>query len=204
MLQGRLTPALIVGVTLLTSCTGSGGAIRDNVIEPGITAIDQAGELQCSQDASTLRVALDAYEMLNGTPAADEQTLIDSEYLREASDVWDVVHGQLIAADPGCGDVPADIPEAEIVTSTEPLLMPEEVFAGFTAEQIESVGGTDCARELAALFSAGERYSAQTGDTDPDGFQAFIDAGVLDQLPVLWTTDGTDLLPVDGSGCRVD
>jgi hypothetical protein len=202
VLQGRLTPALaVIGAALLASCGGGdGGVIEQNVIRPGITAIDQAGDLQCSQDASALRTAIDAYEMLEGQPPINEQVLIDGQYLREPSDVWDVVDGELVATDPGCGGADTDIPETEIVTSTEPPPSPEDVLVGFSAEQISAVGGLDCARELAEIFSAGERFIAASG-AEPQDFQDFIDAGVLDELPKLWTTNGDALVPVEGSGC---
>ena len=160
----RLAPAVAVAV-LVSACAGADGtergAIRENVIEPGITAIAQASEFACNSDAATLRTALEAYELLVGAPAPDESVLV-GEFLREESDLWDVVDGQLVPADPGCGSVPTDAPDAaEIVTSTEPPQSADEMFSGFTTDQIAAVGGEACARQLAAIFSGADRYAVR-------------------------------------------
>jgi len=108
VLPGRLSSvaALSAVSVLLSACAGADGtergAIRENVIEPGITAIAQASALACSTDADVLRTALQTYEMFEGQPAPDEAALVEAEFLRAPSDLWDVVDGELVAQDPGC------------------------------------------------------------------------------------------------------
>ena len=101
MLPDRLTLAALAAAALLTACSGAdgtdGGAIRENVIEPGITAIDESSGLACGSEASSFRTALEAYELVEGEPAADEQALIDAGLLRAESELWDVIDGRLVA-----------------------------------------------------------------------------------------------------------
>jgi hypothetical protein len=199
----RLVPAAAVAV-LVSACAGADGtergAIRENVIEPGITAIAQASEFACNSDAATLRTALETYELLVGAPAPDESVLV-GEFLREESDLWDVVDGQLVPADPGCGSVPTDAPDAaEIVTSTEPPQSADEMFSGFTTDQIAAAGGEACARQLAAIFSGVDRYAFEVG-SNPVDLQQLVDEGYLDVMPELWEITDDLLTPVADSGC---
>lgn len=97
-----IASAIALGVAV-AACGGSvdgsdRGVIRENVIEPGITAIEQASDLACGADAEALRTALEAYELLEGAPAADEAALIDAGRLREASELYDVVDGRIVPA----------------------------------------------------------------------------------------------------------
>ncbi len=105
MLQSKLTRSIAsaAGVIFLAGCTGDGGAIRDNVIEPGITALNESKVLACNGDAETLRVAMESYEILNSAPALDEATLVTSEFLREESELWNIVNGELVPQHPDCG-----------------------------------------------------------------------------------------------------
>ncbi len=206
MLQSRLTRVALAaaGLVLVSACAGADGSergvIRENVIEPGITAIQQASELACSQDAATLRTAMETYELLVGAPAPDEAMLL-GEFLRDESDLWDIVDGRLVPVDPGCGSVATDAPETvDIVTSTEPPQTADELFAEFTAEQIEAIGGEQCARELAEIFSGADTYAAELG-IDPNDLQQLVAEGYLDTMPTLWAITNELLTPVDGSGC---
>ncbi len=207
MLQGRLTRLTLTVASLATAagCAGADGtdrgAIRENVIEPGITAIGQATQLACSGDAATLRTAMDAYELLEQAAPADEATLVEEQFLRDESNLWDIVDGQLVPTDPGCGTLAPDAPDAaDIVTSTEPPQTADEVYAGFTLDQITAVGGKACALELAAIFSAAERHVAEVAD-DPADLQQLVDAGYLDALPALWQLADDQLVPAPVSGC---
>jgi hypothetical protein len=74
------------------------------------------------------------------------------------------------------------------------------LYADFTAEQIAAVGGEQCARELAAIFSGADTYAAEIG-TDPDDLSQLVDEGYLDTMPTLWEITNDLLTPVDGSGC---
>lgn len=198
---GLATAALVV----VAGCAGvdgtDRGAIRENVIEPGITAMNQASELACSNSAAVLRTAMEAYEMLEGSPASDEAVLVTSEYLREESDLWDIVDGQLVAVDPGCGSVPTQAAdEIDIVTSTEPPLRADDVFAGFTADQVAAVGGPECAHQLADVFAGADRFIAELG-REPDTLDEIDAAGYFDAPVTLWQVVDGALIPADGSSC---
>jgi hypothetical protein len=206
VLQGRLILPVAAAVAIVTAgCAGidgtDRGAIRENVIEPGITAMNQSSELACGGDAATLRTAMDAYELLEGSPAPDEAALVAQQFIREPSDLWDVTDGVLVPVDPACGSVAEVSPTTlDIVTSTEPPETADQVYAGFSAEQIAGVGGEACARELAAIFAAGEQHVAEFGD-DPRDLQQLVDEGSLDRMPALWQiTDGV-LTPTADSEC---
>ena len=207
MLQGRLTRLALVAASLAIAagCAGADGtdrgAIRENVIEPGITAIDQATQLACDGDAATLRTAMDAYELFEGVPTPDEATLVTEQFLRDESELWDIVDGQLVPTDPGCGSVTPPAPDAvDIVTSTEAPLSADDVYAAFSVAQITAVGGEACARELATIFSGAERYVAEIG-SDPLDLPQLVGAGYLDDLPEFWQLVDDDLVPVPDSGC---
>lgn len=205
MLQGRLTVALVATALTAAACgdAGESGAIRENVIDPGIEAIEEGGTADtaaCGIEASTMRTAIDAYTTLKGEPPANEVVLVDEGFLRSESTLWDVVDGGLIAQDPGCAGVPADVETSDIVTSTPLPPSPDEVYAGFSADDIEVFGGAECAREIAEIFSAGETYVAQTGNAPAD-LDTLVAGGFLADRPELWEFDGVDLVPSDGSPC---
>jgi len=205
-----------LAVAGLCACSGEGGAIQENVVEPGITAIDDAQALRCDADAETLRVATQSFEMLEGSPAENEGALLAGGYIREESDLFDIVDGQLIAVEPNCkGSVPVTAPSGsapltapatdvgEIVTETEPSLPTmnaDEVLATMTEDDIAAAGGTECARELAAIFAAGQTFVAREG-RDPESLADL--AGDLDAKPTLWTLDqdAKTLVPAPGSPC---
>jgi hypothetical protein len=202
MLRSRLIPlGPALAALVLTAGCSEGGALEENVVRPGITAMQQASELTCSNDAAALRTAMEAYELLERAPAPDEDALIDGQYLRDGSALWDIVDGQLVPVDPGCGSVPTDAPDAaEIVTSTESPQGADEVFSGFTTDQIAAVGGETCARQLAAIFSGAERYAFEVG-SNPVDLQQLVDEGYLDVVPELWEITDDLLTPVADSGC---
>jgi hypothetical protein len=202
MLQGRLNRVIIATAALAVAAGCSeGGPIEENVVRPGITAIEQASALGCGNDAATLRTALDAYELLEGTPAPDEQALIDGEYLRDESDLWDIVDGRLVAVDPDCGSAETDLPQAvEIVTSTEPPQTVDQVLAGFTADDVAALGGDECARQLAAVLAGIDQFITQEG-RQPDNLDELADAGYFVEPITLWHVVDDVLVPVSDSGC---
>ena len=106
MLPHRLSLA-IVAVALASACSSAdgsdAGALRENVIEPGVSAVDDAPVVACDAETAGLRTALEAYELLEGAPAPDEQALTDAGLLREPSELWDVVDGEIVAQHPDCG-----------------------------------------------------------------------------------------------------
>jgi hypothetical protein len=198
VLQRRLTGVLLATLVALTACGDD--TLEDNLVRPGITAMDDARSETCGLNASMLRTATDAYTILEGAPPPDEAALVP-DFLREETTDWDIVDGQLVAENPACGDAPEVTPIDDIVTSTLPSLTADEVLATFSPEQIEQVGGAECAAELAAIFAAGEQYVAEQPG-DPEGLQDLVDAGYLPELPALWEADADQLLPADGSGCN--
>jgi hypothetical protein len=217
VLQGRLT--LLAAIALVLGACASvdgtdGGAIREAVVEPGITAIDQAGELACGADASTLRTALDIYEIREGRPAPDEATLVAEQYLREESQLWDVRDGRLVAQDPGCGSVPAEVPAEEIVTEPEPAaddetldeladelatMTPDDILADATPAEIAEVGGRDCAHEVAEVGLAFARWSIDN-DAEPASLLRLVESGYLEPLD-LWVVGATELTAIPGTSC---
>lgn len=197
MLRRRLT--LAVALLAAAACS-EGGAIEENVVRPGITAItEDAPAAACAANYSIVSQAVEMYSLLEGTPPANEQALVDAQFLRETTADWDVVDGEVVPENPACGEVPEPVGTVDIVTETEPL-DPDELFESFDELQIESVGGEACAREFAAIVAAAENYVAERG-VDPGDFAELVDAGFLPAPPALWTLDSDQLVPVEGSGC---
>jgi hypothetical protein len=220
VLQGRLSRVSVasVAIVLLTGACASvdgtdRGAIRENVIEPGITAIDQSTKLACDQDASALRTALEVYETLEGSPAPDQAALVDGQFLREPSERWDVVDGRLVPTDPACGDVTAPVPTEQIVTSTEPVdatdlgaltqqvesMTADDILATVSPEEIAAVGGPECAYEVAEVGLAVSRWLLRNSD-EPVSLRQLLDSGDLGPLE-LWTVTDDSLEAVPGTPC---
>lgn len=200
MLRGRLT--LVAVALVATGACSEGGAIEENVVRPGITAItEDAPAAACSVNAATLRAAIESYRLLEGEPPSDEQALVDAGYLRGTTTDWDVVDGELVAENPACGDVDeAPLATLDIVTEAEPLDA-DELYATFDEAAIESVGGEECARELAAIVAAAETFLAER-QAEPTDIAALVTSGYLAEAPERWQLVGAELLPVDGSGCN--
>jgi hypothetical protein len=217
------TGLMAVGAVALTACgggdgEGTGGVIEENVVRPGITAIDDASALSCDADVRALDAALQSYEMLEGSPAPDEQALVDAGYLRSPSDLVDVVGGLIVAQDPGCaaavpaapiatapsGSAPLTAPATdvgEIVTSVAPLqATTDQVLATMSEIDIDSYGGIDCATEIAAISAAGQAFVAREG-RNPDSLDDLADD--LDRAIALWAFDADrqSLVPAEGSPC---
>jgi hypothetical protein len=215
VLHRQVTTRRIAAVALaslaLAACGGKdgGGAIEDNLIRPGITAMEQASVLACNGDLATLQAAIEAYSLLEGSPPVDEAALVASQFMRSESELFDVVDGQIIAQSPDCaGSAPVIAPAVtapstdlgEIVTSTEAPLTPEELLATLTDEQVADVGGADCARELVSVFSAAEAYVTEVG-SDPTSFDDLLASGHLAQPITLWLIVDDNLVAAPGSGC---
>ncbi|TDT15521.1 hypothetical protein BDK89_1092 [Ilumatobacter fluminis] len=200
MLPRRLTASLVAcGVALLASC-GGGDEIEDAVVRPGITAIEEARSETCAANASVLRQAIDTYTILEGEPPVDEAALVP-DYIREATTDWDIVDGEIVAENPACGDVPEVVPLDDIITSSSELPTGEQILASWTDDQIDGVGGLECATELTEILAAAPRFAEEQG-VDPAGLPDLVDAGYLGELPELWTVSDTDeLVPTDDSPC---
>lgn len=99
----RLTLICVLSVAAWSACGGDGGGvIEDNLIRPGITAMNQASDLACNADRAALTKALETYEIMEGAPAIDQGALIEAGYLREASTMHEVVDGQIQPVNPDC------------------------------------------------------------------------------------------------------
>ncbi len=218
MLQSRLTRAIsapLITLSLaagLIGCSAENGALEENVVAPGVSAIDDATSLACTADADILRTALESFELAEGSPAESEEALLATGYLREESELFDVVDGQVLAVSGSCkgevavttpsGEAPVSAPATDLgqmVTDAD-LLDADGVFEAMTPEDITEFGGEACARELADIFAAGERYVAREGS--PPTVLADL-AADLEAPPTLWALDatGTVLIPADGSPC---
>ena len=217
MLPRRLTAAAKRGVATVTvlitiaACSGGGGTLRENVVEPGITVIDGATALACDTDADTLRTVLEQFELLEGTPAESEAALVAAGYLRDESDPFDVVDGELRAQANACkGSVPVTTPDGsappsvlvtdlgQIVTDDQ-FITADDIFGTMTADDIADFGG-EARREARRHFAAGERFVAREGRA-PESLADL--AGDLEAGVTLWMLDDTGevLVPAAGSPC---
>jgi hypothetical protein len=221
VLQGRLSAAVPVAAGLLAGavlvgCSGDDAA-DDTIPSIELTRVtaapgdDAEGQVACALDASQLRNALEAFRIDQGRAAPDEAALVDGGYLIVASSLWDVVDGRLVAEDPACDGVPADPPAAEIVTGGSDTdrdelgeqlasITPDDVLAGLTTAEIDAVGGPECAREVAQVTIAYQRWRYDHADTDPETMRRLADEGYVGPLE-LWEVGDTALVAADGSPC---
>jgi hypothetical protein len=216
-MRGASVLAVVVAVVVMmaAACSDVGGdgaidGIEDDVVRPGLTAIEQVPALACDADVQTVVVALESYETLEGVPAPDQQALVDGGYLRTASVLVDVVDGAIVVQNPDCGPAVAGAPApltapaidvGEIVTSAAPLLTStDEVLAAMSEADIAAYGGVVCATEIAAVSAAGQRFVTREG-RNPESLDDL--AGDLDREITLWDLDAERqiLVPADGSPC---
>lgn len=206
MLFRRLTTASAAVAVVLTACAGAdgtdNGAIRENVVEPGLEAIDESRALVCSSEASNFRTVLEVYEVSEGEPAPDEAALIEGGYLRGESELWDVADGELVAQHPDCADVPTTVPTQEIVTDagSGEALSVDSVLADFTDDDIAAFGGPDCARQLAVVFAGASQYTAAEG-VEPLTMADVEAAGYFTEPVTMWEVVDDTIRPTAGSGC---
>lgn len=206
MLRSRLTAVTAVSVLLVSACAGAdgsdGGGLRENVIEPGLEAIDDSKVQSCEVEASSFRTALEIYEITVGDPAPNEAALVEAGQLREESELWDVVDGRLVAQDAACGDVSATVPIAEIVTDEDAAgaLAVDDVLATFTDDEIASFGGADCAHQPAVVFAGASRFTEVEG-VEPDSLADVEAAGHLAEPVTMWEVVDDTLRPAPGSSC---
>ena len=100
------------------------------------------------------------------------------------------------------GRYPPIFPAADIVTSTEPegAASADELYSGYTPDQIAAVGGPECARELAVIFAGVDRFITEQG-TEPGTFADLETGGYFADQITLWQVVDDTLVPADGSGC---
>jgi hypothetical protein len=99
---------LLVALALpLSACGGDDDPVQDvvdEVVEPIVTAvgdglagIDDAGGIACDAERQALQTALEAKQLLDGDAAVTEEALVP-DFLREPSERWDIVDGQIVPA----------------------------------------------------------------------------------------------------------
>jgi hypothetical protein len=202
VLLRRLTSVVVAAATIALAACSEGGAIEEGVVRPGITAITEAAPAaNCTANASGLQVAVDAYTALEGDPPPDEQALLDAGLIRETTEDWDVVDGELVAENPACGSVPdAPIATLDIVTEVEPPTA-DEMYEAFDQATIDAIGGEACVRELAAIIAAAQTFVAERS-ADPAAIDDLVEAGYLTSEPELWELIDDELVPTADSGCN--
>jgi hypothetical protein len=206
VLQRQLAVSITAVVFAATACAGADGtergAIRENVIEPGVTAIDRSRVAACGVEASSFRTALETYELLEGEPAPDEAAMIAAGRLVSESELWDVVDGQLVPQDPACGEVATSVPTEEIITESDAsgAAAVDEILATFTDDEIEGYGGRECARQLAVVFAGAAAFAEREGD-EPDTIADVEAAGHLAEPVTMWQVVDGSLRPTPGSPC---
>lgn len=105
MLRGKLTRPAIAGVALLlTACGGSdglssvvGNEFQEAVVEPGITALQDAPAAACDAEYNALQKAIELYEVMHGELPTEEADLVGTG-LRTESERWDLVDGSIVPA----------------------------------------------------------------------------------------------------------
>lgn len=206
MLRSQLIAALGAAATM-AACAGIDGSdtgvLREEVIEPGITAIEEVDGLACIADADTLSTALEIYEVLEGEPAPDEAALIEKDLLRSESELWDVIDGEIVARHATCGPA-APATTIEIVTEAAPdsIAPPtvDEILADIALADIEAAGGLVCIRQLAVVVLGVGAYERQEG-VPPESIEQLDTAGLLSEPVDRWELTGGVERPVEGSGC---
>lgn len=190
----------------ITACTDS-RPIEDDVVRPGVSAIGQASALACTTDAETLQAAIEAYTAVEGVAPLDEAALVASGVLRQESELWDLLGGELLPADEGCGtrsgdagSVPADpLAAVESLGAELASMTPERYLTEVDEAEIAAVGGRDCAREVAVVALAYARWTLDHRG-EPATLRRLVDDGTLPELE-RWTIRAATLDPAAGSGC---
>ena len=99
MAARRGVPVLLIASAALAAC-GSDTPGPAVMVEPGITAMQQAQPLTCDADRHTLETAIEAYTMVNGSPPANEAALVPS-MLRSELDTFDMAPDGSVLVAPG-------------------------------------------------------------------------------------------------------
>jgi hypothetical protein len=205
VLSGRLITS-VGAALLLTACAGvdgtERGVIRENVIEPGITAIGQSRSESCGINASTLRTAIEAYSLFEGEPPPDEQALVDEGFLRSSMDDWDVVDGVIVPENPACGEVPSTVPAEQIITESpdDAAMTADAVLATFTDDEIDQFGGPACAHQVAMITAGANQYFTIEG-VEPETIEDLERAGYLSEPITMWQVVDDELRPTPDSPC---
>jgi hypothetical protein len=76
--------------------------------EPALELTPQEQSEQCETDYRTFQIAIDAFVAQTGTMPENEQQLVDTEMIRQRSDMYDVVNGEIVAGDDSPCSAPPD------------------------------------------------------------------------------------------------
>lgn len=210
----RSAALIAVGVLCVTACgdtatestvesiPGAGADATSESTVPAPTSAttgdveDATGDAngdECPTDLRTFEVAIEAYSAQYGRSPDLEADLVEAGLLRAEFDTYDFVDGKIARVngvpcenEPTGGDDPSSLPTAD------------EWLDLFTPEQIAGLGGRECARELAVIAAAVQRFLAREG-REPDTL-AELDGDIETPLE-LWRWANDDLVPVEGSGC---
>lgn len=154
------------------------------------TSFDVTSVEDCDADRRTLEVAAEAFFAEHGRYPVGQDELV-GDYLRGP-----ITSHELLA-----DGVVGRVPGAPCTTlAIEPIPTVEEILADFGDEAIESLGGPDCARQLAVLAHAATVRERETRDELDriDELEPYLTEPVT-----LWTLEGDRLTGSPGSGCRI-
>lgn len=98
-------------------------------------------------------------------------------------------------------EVPAESTELAELRDLAYNMSPEEFAATLPTDEIEAVGGEDCAIELASVSLVISRWVVDHAGAIPTSLDEIANDPMLADLK-LWTLNDTTVDPVDGSGCN--
>lgn len=78
---------------------GEGGIA--GAVEVAAGALGDADVAACSVDHQAIQTAVEAYELLNGAPPANQQELVDAQLIREPSVRYEISPEGAVVASPG-------------------------------------------------------------------------------------------------------
>jgi hypothetical protein len=212
----RVALAVLAGATLLVAACGSAdtdsGASGTQSTAPATASPPTAptaptapttvasttiavADRECPTERKTVEVATEAFYAQYGRFPESEDELVEVEFLREATGIYSV------DADTGEVTRVPDVPCLdERETDASEAVSADEIYTRLTDDEIEAVGGPECAREIAMIIAAGERFVDREG-RDPESLDD-LDAD-LDGEPTLWTFDveADSIVPAEGSPC---
>lgn len=204
----RIALAVLAGASLLVAACGAAdtdsGASGTQSTTPGTaststtaspsTTIAVADD-ECPIERKTLEIATEAFFAQYGRFPESEDELVEVELVREATGIYsvDADTGEITRV-PGVPCLDEREADASGVASAD------DVYATLTNDEIEQFGGPACAREIAVIIAAGERFITREG-RDPESLEDLC--ADLDVEPRLWTFDAEadSIVPAAGSPC---
>ncbi len=86
----------VLGLLGLTACGSDADPVTQ--VSAGIEQIEVASGAACDAERRTLETAVEAFELLEGAPPADEAAMVP-DWLREPSELFDVIDGEIVPGD---------------------------------------------------------------------------------------------------------